>query len=133
MFSTAELSTTLFRDSQLKNGSKLVLREPPKQLLDADGNPVEESDEDAEEEGEDEMIEEGGEDEISEMNEEGEAEMEEGDDAGEEEDAENFDDLEKSEAAPEEENKGDKSPRNGKKQRIRNKAGFADKVRNDNA
>jgi hypothetical protein len=30
VYDTAELSTTLFRDSHLKNGSKLLLREPPK-------------------------------------------------------------------------------------------------------
>ena len=69
IFDTAEMGSMLFRDSQLKNGSKLVLCEPAKHQA--------ESDEDAEgddngEEGEDEMMEEGGEDEVDEMNEEDE-------------------------------------------------------------
>lgn len=78
------LSTTLFRDSQLKNGSKLVLREPVKKKLDADGEPMESEEEEDEEEGEAEMLEEGGEDEIYDMNEEGEAEMDEDAPAGDE-------------------------------------------------
>jgi len=84
VFDNDEISNTLFRDSNLKNNSKLVLREPPKVKLDEDGNPIEESDEELdEEEGEDEMMEEGGEDEIDEMAEEGEAEMEDGEGQGE--------------------------------------------------
>lgn len=73
----SELATTLFRDSGLKNNSKLVLREPVKQRLDDNGEPIEESEEDEVdgEEGEDEMMEEGGEEEFDEMPEEGEGEM----------------------------------------------------------
>ena len=80
-FDINELSQTLFRDSQLKNNFKLILREPQKVKLGPDGEPLElsEEDEDDEEGGEDEMMEEGGEDELIEMLEEGEAEMLEGD------------------------------------------------------
>ena len=74
-----ELSTILFRDSQLKNGSKLVLKEPTKVKKDDEGMEIEESEEEDAEGGEDEMMEEGGEDEIYEMAEDGEAEMNEGD------------------------------------------------------
>lgn len=74
-----DLSTTLFRDSQLKNGSKLILKEPTKVKKDDDGMEIEESEEEDAEGGEDEMMEEGGEDEIYEMAEDGEAEMNEGD------------------------------------------------------
>ena len=70
-FETDELQTILFRDSNLKNNSKLILRKPPKHK-----SPVVSDDE----EGEDEMSVpdegfEGGEDEIEDMDEEGEAEM----------------------------------------------------------
>lgn len=69
----------MFRDSGLKNNSKLVLREPAKKKVDDNGEPIEDSEEEVEgEEGEDEMMEEGGEDEIYEMPEEGEGEMMEG-------------------------------------------------------
>lgn len=78
------LGSTLFRDSQLKNGSKLVLREPVKKKIDADGEPMESEEEDEGEEGEAEMLEEGGEDEIYDMHEEGEAEMDEDAPAGDE-------------------------------------------------
>lgn len=73
------MATTLFRDSQLKNGSKLVLREPVKQRLNEDGEPIEEDEEDEDdaEGGEDEMMEEGGEDEMYDMAEDGEAEQDE--------------------------------------------------------
>ena len=62
IFDSEELSSLMFRDSQLKNGSKLVLCEPDKNK-DSD-----------EESGEDEMMEEGGEDEQDDMNEENEEE-----------------------------------------------------------
>ena len=70
-FETDELQTILFRDSNLKNNSKLILRKPPKHQTIID---------DDDEEGEAEMSEvdegfEGGEDEIEDMDEEGEAEM----------------------------------------------------------
>lgn len=65
MFEQGELGTILFRDSTLKNNSKLVLLEPVKVRLGPDGEPiVDESEDDIEGEGgEDEMNEEGGEDE----------------------------------------------------------------------
>ena len=86
VFDANELSTTLFKDSQLKNGSKLILREPTKVRLNEDGEPIEESedeDDDDAEGGEDEMMEEGGEDEIDEQAEDAEAEMQEGAGQGE--------------------------------------------------
>ena len=77
IFDNEEMATILFRDSYLKNGSKLVLCEPVKVKYDEDGEPIlsEDEDEDAEG-GEDEQMEEGGEDEVDEMAEEGEAEKE---------------------------------------------------------
>jgi hypothetical protein len=78
IFEVSDMTTTLFRDSGLKNGSKLVLCEPSKRVADSDEE-NEASDVDAEG-GESEMMEEGGEDEQDEMNEESEAEQ---DDAGE--------------------------------------------------
>ena len=82
VFDNEELSTTLFRDSQLKNNSKIVLREPVRQKLGPDGEPIEDSEEEDEdmEEGEAEMEE--GEMEMIEMGEEGEMEMEEGEGVG---------------------------------------------------
>ena len=75
IFDNEEMNTILFRDSYLKNGSKLVLCEPVKVKYDEDGEPILSDDEDADAEGgEDEMMEEGGEDEVDEMAEEGEAE-----------------------------------------------------------
>ena len=74
MYEESELSSTLFRDSKLKNNSKLILRRAP--------DPIDEGGEvDGEEEGEDEIMEmdegfEGGEDELVDMDEEGEAEIE---------------------------------------------------------
>ena len=53
------MSSMLFRDSQLTNGSKLVLMEPVKHMSD---------DEDDDEEGGESEMEEGGEDEIDEEN-----------------------------------------------------------------
>lgn len=78
VFDDTELATITFQQSQLKNNSKLVLREPSKKKVsEEDGS--EELDEDADfgEEGEHEMMEEGGEDEFDEMPEEGEAEQDE--------------------------------------------------------
>lgn len=68
VFEHGELGTILFRDSSLKNNSKLVLLEPVKVRLDEDGEPIMEDSEgdeemDGGEGGEDEMNEEGGEDE----------------------------------------------------------------------
>ena len=78
VFQREDLESTLFRDSQLKNGSKLVLKEPAKVKRGPDGEPIESEEEEDGEEGEDEMMEEGGEDEMIEIiGEEGEAEMEE--------------------------------------------------------
>ncbi len=77
IFDNEEMATILFRDSYLKNNSKLVLCEPVKVKYDDDGEPIlsEDEDDDAEE-GEDEQMEEGGEDEVDEMAEEAEAENE---------------------------------------------------------
>ena len=75
VYEDGELTTTLFRDSNLKNNSKLILRPSPKAKSgDHDFDMVEGS--------EDEMIEvdedfEGGEDEIEDMDEEGEVEIDE--------------------------------------------------------
>ena len=81
VFDSTEFQTVLFRDSLLKSGHKLILREPAKQKLADNGDVIieseEESDEDAEG-GEDEMLEEGGEDEFDEMAEDGEEEVDEG-------------------------------------------------------
>ena len=70
-FEAEELQTILFRDSNLKNNSKLILRKPPKHK-----SPVVSDDEEGEEEMSvaDEGFE-GGEDELEDMDEEGEAEM----------------------------------------------------------
>jgi len=78
IFDNEEMSTILFRDSYLKNGSKLVLVEPVKVKYDEDGEPILSEDEDAEG-GEDEIMEEEGEEEVDEMAEEGEGEGEDAD------------------------------------------------------
>lgn len=109
IYDNEEMSSILFRDSQLKNGSKLILREPTKQMDDSD----EDADDDAEE-GEDEMMEEGGEDEVDEMNEDvaddEDAEDEE-DEAVEEDDADEEDgDHDKPEADDSDEKAEDSDP-----------------------
>lgn len=53
------MSTLLFRDSTLKNNSKLILLAPDKQRVDSNGEPIE----DDEEESDEGMQSEGGEDE----------------------------------------------------------------------
>ena len=58
VFKHEELSTLLFRDSSLKNNSKLILLAPDKQQVNSDGEPVEDDDDSDEE-----MESEGGEDE----------------------------------------------------------------------
>jgi len=79
VFDSTEFQTVLFRDSSLKSGHKLILREPARQIAD-NGDVVIESEEESEdaEGGEDEMMEEGGEDEFDEMAEDGEEEVDEG-------------------------------------------------------
>ena len=52
------MSTILFRDSSLKNNSKLILLAPDKQRVDSNGEPIEDD-----EESEEDMHSEGGEDE----------------------------------------------------------------------
>ena len=59
VFAHDELSTLLFRDSTLKNNSKLILLAPDKQRVDSNGEPIE----DDEEESDEGMQSEGGEDE----------------------------------------------------------------------
>ena len=54
------MSTLLFRDSTLKNNSKLILLAPDKQRVDSNGEPIEDEEEDESDEG---MQSEGGEDE----------------------------------------------------------------------
>lgn len=73
VYSDDELQKTLFRDSNLKNNSKLILRQPPK------AKKVNNSDDENESIVDDMMEEghEGGEDEIEDMDEEGEIEMDE--------------------------------------------------------
>lgn len=73
VFEYEELAGTLFRDSSLKNNSKLVLRQPPKPKGEGDGTESEDLDE---------MLLmdegfEGGEDELVDMDEEGEVEIDE--------------------------------------------------------
>lgn len=82
IFDNADMNSLHFRDSQLKNGSKLVLCEPSKNRDSENEGEASDADADADAEGgEDEMMEEGGEDEQDEMNEENEEEGEgEGDD-----------------------------------------------------
>lgn len=81
IFDNEEMSTILFRDSYLKNGSKLILVEPVKVRYDEDGEPILSDDEDGDdaEGGEDEIMEEEGEEEVDEMAEEGEQEDEDAD------------------------------------------------------
>ncbi len=85
VFDSNEFQTVLFRDSNLKSGNKIILREPAKQNLADNGDVIIDSEEESDgaEGGEDEMMEEGGEEELDEMAEEGEMEVEEpeGDDA----------------------------------------------------
>lgn len=106
IFDNDEMATILFRDSYLKNGSKLVLVEPVKVKYDEDGEPILSEDEDAEG-GEDEIMEEEGEEEVDEMAEEGEAEEDDadakadddapdGENAAEEDDQEDDEDGDKS-------------------------------------
>ena len=64
IFESAELGQILFRDSELKNNSKLVLCEPAKKKVSEDNEP-----EESDEEGEDEIIEEEGEEEVDDMDE----------------------------------------------------------------
>ena len=51
VFDSTEFSSVLFRDSQLKNGSKLILREPARQKLEDNGDVVIESEEESDMEG----------------------------------------------------------------------------------
>lgn len=111
IFDNEEMSTILFRDSYLKNGSKLILVEPVKVRYDEDGEPILSDDEDGDdgddaEGGEDEIMEEEGEEEVDEMAEEGEQEDEDadakaddapdGENAAEDEDQDDDEDGEKS-------------------------------------
>ena len=80
-FEGQELQDVLFRDSKLKNGSKLQLREPVRIRKGPDGEPLLLDDD---EEGEDELMEEGGEEgeaEIEDMDEEAEADLDDNQDA----------------------------------------------------
>ncbi len=54
IFDNEEMATILFRDSYLKNNSKLVLCEPVKVKYDEDGEPILSEEDDDAEEGEDE-------------------------------------------------------------------------------
>ena len=105
IFDSADMNTLMFRDSLLKNGSKLVLCEPAKNKV-SDDEEEEDDDEQVDdvsvveaEGGEDEMMEEGGEDEQEEIN----PDAAENDESDGEEDAGDEDDNDDNEAAAMEE------------------------------